>query len=186
VFLSAFAFESVPVSASLLRAVEVLREVNKDTIVLPKSAPTSFVRQHWAPYVMPGGVIDRRLYEFCVLSELRDRLRAGDVWVAGSRQYRSFEERLIPKQTLQDMQNAGLLPLAVEADFERFIQSRCALLDKRPTQVSSRAKDSLLSGLTIEKGVLKIHPLQSPRRRRQRSWLNGSTPYCRASASPTC
>jgi hypothetical protein len=63
-----------------LHAVEVLREVNKDTTVLPKSAPTSFVRQRWAPYVMPGGVIDRHLYEFCVLSELRDRLRAGNVW----------------------------------------------------------------------------------------------------------
>jgi hypothetical protein len=34
-------------------------------------------------------------YELCVLSELRDRLRAGDVWVADSRQYRSVEERLI-------------------------------------------------------------------------------------------
>ena len=30
-----------------------------------------------------------------MLSELRDRLRAGDVWVSGSRQYQSFEERLI-------------------------------------------------------------------------------------------
>jgi cyclopropane fatty-acyl-phospholipid synthase-like methyltransferase len=39
-----------------------------------------------------GGVIDRRYYELCVLSELRDRLRAGDVWVVGSRRYRSFDE----------------------------------------------------------------------------------------------
>ena len=44
-FLSAFAFESVPASASLLRAIEVLREMNsKDTAALPKSAPTGFVR----------------------------------------------------------------------------------------------------------------------------------------------
>ncbi len=95
-FLSAFAFESVPASASLLRAIEVLRDINsKDTAALPKSVPTGFVRQRWAAYVMPGGVIDRRHYELCVLSELRDRLRAGDVWVTGSRQYRSVEERLI-------------------------------------------------------------------------------------------
>ena len=67
---------------------------------LPKSAPTGFVRQRWAPHVLPGGAIDRRYYELCVLSELRDRLRAGDVWVAGSRQYRSFEERLISTETL--------------------------------------------------------------------------------------
>ena len=42
-FLSAFAFESVPASASLLRAIEVLRDINsKDTAALPKSVPTGF------------------------------------------------------------------------------------------------------------------------------------------------
>ena len=76
------------------------------------------------PYVLPCGTIDRRYYELCVLSELRDRLRAGDVWVAGSRQYRSFEERLISTETLLELQQAGTLPVAVEADFEQFIASR--------------------------------------------------------------
>ena len=69
------------------------------------------VRQRWAPHVLPGGVIDRRYYELCVLSELRDRLRAGDVWVAGSRQYRSFEERLISKETFRDLRQAGFCRL---------------------------------------------------------------------------
>jgi hypothetical protein len=147
--------------ASLLRAIEVLREANsKDTAALPKSAPTGFVRQRWAALVMPGNVIDRRHYELCVLSELRDRLRAGDVWVAGSRQYRSFEEQLISKQIFQDLQITGTLPVAVEADFEKFIEGRQALLDKRLTDVNGRAKDSLLPGVTIEKGVPRITPIE--------------------------
>jgi hypothetical protein len=54
--------------------------------------------------VLPGGAIDRRYYELCVLSELRDRLRAGDVWVVGSPRYRSFEERLISRETQQELQ----------------------------------------------------------------------------------
>ena len=71
-------FESVPASASLMRAIEVLREANRsETSSLPKSAPTGFIKQRWAAQVMPGGTIDRRCYELCVLSELRDRLRAG-------------------------------------------------------------------------------------------------------------
>jgi len=79
-FLEAFTFESVPASASLMRGIEVLREANRmDRLTLPESAPTGFVRQRWAPYVLPGGAIDRRHYELCVLSELRDRLRAGEV-----------------------------------------------------------------------------------------------------------
>jgi hypothetical protein len=81
-FLGAFEFEAVPACASLMRAIAVLRDANRSGADLPKSTPTGFVRQRWALYVLPGGSIDRRHYELCVLSELRDRLRAGDVWVA--------------------------------------------------------------------------------------------------------
>ena len=73
-FLDAFEFEGVPAAASLMRAIEVLREANrKGSATLPKSAPTGFVRQRWAALVLPGGAIDRRHYELCVLSELRGR-----------------------------------------------------------------------------------------------------------------
>ncbi len=160
-FLRTFEFASVPASASLLRGIEVLREANLTGVsVLPKSTPTGFVRQRWAPYVLPGGIIDRSHYELCVLSELRDRLRAGDVWVGGSRQYRSFEERLISKQTLQDLQQAGTLPIAVEADFERFIEGRRTLLNKRLMAIDASAKDDLLPYVTIDRGVLKIAPIE--------------------------
>jgi len=141
-FLDAFKFESVPACASLMRAIAVLREANRaGRSALPKSTPTGFVRQRWAALVMPGGVIDRRYYELCALSELRDRLHAGDVWVTGSRQYRSFEERLISVETLQELQQAGTLPVAVEADFEAFIASRSARLDERLNAVDARARE---------------------------------------------
>jgi TnpA family transposase len=160
-FLEAFTFESVPASASLMRGIEVLREANRtDKPTLPESAPTGFVRQRWAPYVLPGGVIDRRHYELCVLSELRDRLRAGEVWVTGSQQYRSFEERLISKETVRELQQTNTLPVGVEADFERFIESRRTLLDERMTAVEARAKGSLLPGVSIDKGVLKFSPIE--------------------------
>jgi hypothetical protein len=123
----------------------VLREVNNTgASVLPKSEPTGFVRQRWASYVLPGGEIDRRHYELCVLSELRDRLLAGEVWVTGSRQHRSFEERLISRETVQELLQAGTLPIAVEADFDKFIESRRALLNRRMAAVDARARDGLL------------------------------------------
>src|SRR5262249_8784486 len=97
-------------------------------------APTfldAFVFQR-APAAAPlMRAIDRRYYELCVLSELRDRLRAGDVWVVGSRRYRSFEERLISRETLQELEGSGTLPIAVDPDFDRFIADRRALLDER-------------------------------------------------------
>jgi len=160
-FLDAFQFESVPASASLMRAIALLREANgSGAAALPKSAPTGFVRQRWVPYVLPSGVIDRRYYELCVLSELRDRLRAGDVWVAGSRQYRSFEERLISAETLQELQQAGMLPVAVEPDFEQFIAARQALLDERLKVVDDLATASQLPDVTIINGVLKVAPIE--------------------------
>ena len=160
-FLDTFAFESVPASASLMRAIAALREANRsNAATLPKSVPTGFVRQRWAPYVLPGGTIDRRHYELCVLSELRDRLRAGDVWVAGSRQYRSFEERLISLETLQDLKQAGTLPVAVEPDFEQFIAARRVLLDERLTAVNAQASAGTLPDVMITKGVLKIAPIE--------------------------
>ena len=160
-FLAVFEFESVPASASLLRAIELLRQSDRSgKSALPKSAPTGFVRRSWAPLVLPGGDIDRRHYELCVLSELRDRLRAGDVWVVGSRQYRSFDERLISEETLRELQQADTPPVSVEMDFDRFIEARRVLLDERLTSVNARARDGLLPDVTINKGVLKITPIE--------------------------
>ena len=160
-FLATFSFEGVPAAASLLQAVEMLREMNgAASAKLPKSAPTGFVRERWARYVMPGGALDRRYYELCVLSELRDRLRAGDVWVVGSRRYRSFEERLISRETLQELLQSGTLPVAVDPDFERFIAGRRTLLDARLTAIDAKAKDGLLPDVSLEKGVLKIAPIE--------------------------
>ena len=110
--------------------------------------------------MLPGGDIDRRYYELCVLSELRDRLRAGDVWVVGSRRYRSFEERLISRETLQELEGSGTPPIAVDPDFDRFIADRRALLDERLAAIDIKAKGGLLPDLTLDRGVLKITPIE--------------------------
>ena len=159
-FLEAFVFQGVAAAAPLLRAVEVLRAVNRTgATTLPDSAPTAFVRPRWARYVLPGGAIDRRHYELCVLSELRDRLRAGDVWVTGSRQYRSFEDRLVSPSTLAEMRGDGTVPVAVEADFDRFIAAHRAVLDERLAATDAKAKGGLLPDVTLDKGVLRITPV---------------------------
>src|SRR5205814_541598 len=105
----------VPAAAALIRAIDMLRDMNRKAVLtLPKSAPISFIRERWARHVLRGGGIDRRYYELCVLSELRNRLRAGDIWVVGSRRYRAFEERLISHETLKELERDGTLPIAVD------------------------------------------------------------------------
>ena len=95
-----------------------------------------------------------------MLSELRDRLLAGEVWVTGSRRHRSFEERLLSRETVEELRQAGTLPVTIEMDFDKFIESRRSLLDKRMVTVDARARDYLLPGVTITKGVLKIAPIE--------------------------
>ena len=76
-FLTTFTFQGVPAAASLLRAIDVLRDMNQaGRPSLPKSAPTGFIRERWARHVLPGGAIDRRYYELCVLSELHPAFNA--------------------------------------------------------------------------------------------------------------
>ena len=62
--------------------------------------------------MFPSNGVDRRFYELCALAELRDRLRAGDVWVTGSRQDRDFETYLPPAATFSVLQEEPL-PLDV-------------------------------------------------------------------------
>jgi hypothetical protein len=143
-----------------MRAIEMLREANRlEKPALPQSAPTGFVRQRWAPHVLPAAPSTGAITS-CVLSELRDRLRAGDVWAAGGRQYRSFEERLISAETLRELRQAGTLPVAVEADFELFVASRRALLDEQLNAIDARATNGKLPDVTITNGVLKIAPIE--------------------------
>jgi hypothetical protein len=58
------------------------------------------------------------------------------------------------------LRNVGALPIAVEADFERFIAGRRKALDARLAAIDIRARDGLLPDVTIVKGVLKISPLK--------------------------
>ena len=92
-FLNAFEFRAAPAGEELLKAIHVLRDLNiKNIRGVPKDSPTGFVRRRGKPHVFEGGEIDRSFYELCVLSELRNALRSGDLWVVGSRQFKDFEE----------------------------------------------------------------------------------------------
>jgi hypothetical protein len=80
----------------LVEAVSVLNRIKRK---VPENAPVDFVSAKWRPYVLDKeGKIDRHYYEMCVLWELRGALRAGDVWLEGSRRYANPETYLIPRE----------------------------------------------------------------------------------------
>ena len=88
-----------PDGEELLVAVDVLRDLNRrGARRVPDDAPVGFVPRSWRPYVQPPqGGIDRHHWELCLLSELRGALRAGEIWVQGSRRYTDPERFLISR-----------------------------------------------------------------------------------------
>jgi len=66
------------------------------------------IRKRWEPYVRTDAGIDRSLYEMAALAELRNALRSGDVWVPGSRQFKDFEDYLLPQAQFAAAAAGGL------------------------------------------------------------------------------
>ncbi|WP_145279696.1 DUF4158 domain-containing protein [Tautonia plasticadhaerens] len=99
-FIDAITFRSSG-DPALIKAVDLLRQLNAERRrVLPDEAPLEFVPARWRPYVNdnPDPTKRRHYFELCVLWELRGALRAGDVWLAGSRRYADPQTYLIPRE----------------------------------------------------------------------------------------
>ncbi|CAM8115866.1 Transposase and inactivated derivatives, TnpA family [Leclercia adecarboxylata] len=96
-FLDVLKLRAAPAAKDVLDAIEVLRGMNSDNArKVPADAPTNFIKPRWQKLVMTDAGIDRRYYELCALSELKNSLRSGDIWVQGSRQFKDFEDYLVP------------------------------------------------------------------------------------------
>ena len=68
-----------------------------------------------------AGDAPRRTWEAATLLALRDRLRAGDVWVEGGRQWRAVEDQLIAPALFASMREAGPLPVAAPATADEYL-----------------------------------------------------------------
>jgi TnpA family transposase len=160
--LDTFSFQGDRTASSLLKAIDVMCETwRSGKRSLPANVPTAFIRPSWRPFVFPGGTIERRAYEICALSELRDRLRAGDVWVEGSRRYQAFDATLIPRSSFDLLKAEGPLPVAVEPVFADYIAGRRDLLQRDLSLVSDLAKNETLPDASLADGELKISPVRA-------------------------
>jgi hypothetical protein len=150
-FLDAFHFHSSTPGDPVLVAIELLKAMNRDsTRALPKRPPASFLPPRWRKLIFASGAADRRLYETAVLATLRDRLKGSNIWVAGSRDYRAFEDYLLPAAASQNFGIWG------ETDPDRYVAGRAAALRERLNFVTGCAARGELDGVEIENGKLYI------------------------------
>lgn len=160
--LSAFAFKGSGAVKDLMAALDLIREMSTTARrKLPTSPPLRFVPRSWRPFVVLPAGVDRAAYELCAFSELRDRLRAGDVWVAGSRRYRAFDDYLLPRPTFEALRAAGPLPLAVAPKFEDHLADRRDSLEAALASVAKLAKAGKLPDVRLDAAGLSVTPLRA-------------------------
>lgn len=85
-----------------------------------------------------------------MLATLREHLRGRDIWVTDSRDWRAFEEYLLPAGTHVRTEIGG------ETDPDRYVDGRAVALHERLNLVDERAAVGDLDGIEIEEGKLYI------------------------------
>lgn len=161
-FLDVLKLRAAPAAKNVLDAVETLRTMNTENArKIPIDAPVAFIKPRWANLVFAEDGIDRRYYELCALSELKNALRSGDVWVQGSRQFKDFETYLIPEEKCSNLKLAKELPLAITTDCDQYLHDRLLLLNQQLINVNRMAKENELPDAIVTGSGLKITPLDS-------------------------
>jgi TnpA family transposase len=161
IFLKALAFRSHRPNDQLLRAIDLLRAFHGSSRrSLPPRPPSSFLQRRWRRVVAPAGAPDRRAYGLAVLCHLRDRLRAGDVWVEGGRTYREFGDFLLPKPAFETLRAEGELGLAVAPRWSDHLAGRASILHARLERVAALAATGELPEARIVDGRLVVAPIR--------------------------
>jgi TnpA family transposase len=151
-FLASFQFQSNVAQDPVLAAIETIKAADQaGAKTFAKRPPASFLSPKWRKLIFASGPAERRLYETAVLAALRERLRGADIWVADSRDYRAFEDYLLPADALGAAHGIG-----GETDPARYVAARAARLHEQLTYVASRAARQELDGVEIEEGKLYI------------------------------
>ena len=161
-FLDVLKLRNAPAAKGLLDAIEVLRGMNDDNArKVPIDAPTAFIKPRWKSLILTDDGIDRRFYEIYVLTELKNSIRSGDIWVKGSRQFRDFDEYLLPTEKFEALKKAQALSIGVDTDCNKYLDGRICLLKQELAKVNRLAIANELPDAIINATGLKITPLET-------------------------
>ncbi len=89
------------------------------------------------------------------MATLPDRLRAGDVWVEGTRNYQRFDAYLLNRRDTAKVADQ----LAFEKDAKAYLGDRGRTLDWRLRGFAKQLKAGKLENVSLERERLKLHPV---------------------------
>jgi len=158
--LDSLVFKSTKSAEPLLKALDTIHELNDSgKRKIPDGSPLSFVPKRWQKHVFDDeGNINRQYYEMAALTELKNYIRSGDVWVEGSRLHKDFEEYLVSKDDWGKAKIKGT-NIAVNVSFEQYIQERCETLNTKLQWISKNIDK--VESINIEKQKIHVERLQA-------------------------
>lgn len=139
-------FKSIKKNEPILESIEILKDLNnKGKRKVPENALVHFISKCWKTHVIEkDGTINRRYYEMAILTEIRDRVKAGDISIDGSKQYKDFDGYLIPKSKWDKS--------------DEYIAERLKSLNSRLDWVSKNLK--YLDSVSIDNGKISLSRLE--------------------------
>lgn len=156
--IEALEFKSGRGSAGSVKAIELLRELNRSgKRDVPPGAPMPF-RKEWRKLLVGGdGRINRRLYETATLAHVRNKLRSGDIWVERSSAYRQFDSYLLPATATAPV----IADLGLPGSADTWMEERAAALDDRLKRFADNVTRGRLEGVKLVDGRLQITPVRT-------------------------
>ncbi len=151
---------NIPSAQSILEAIGIIKQLNDGLIKkLPEKLPAKFIRSRWENLIFTDSGVSRKYYELCILSELKNYLRSGDIWVEGSRRYKDFEQYLISREDFQEMKNTHNIGLNVISDSKAYLDERFELLREKLEIDCSLAQNGQMIDASMSNGKIKVKPL---------------------------
>jgi TnpA family transposase len=146
-------------SKPLIEAINILNNMNENgKRKVPEDAPTEFICNRWNKCLYEeDGSINRHYYEIATLAELKNRIRSGDVSVEGSKNFKDFEEYLVPRDEWVITKCKGTR-LGVNLDVREYLQERTESLNSRLKWFSKNFNK--LDGVTIDNSKIHIDRLE--------------------------
>lgn len=158
--LDSLEFKSTKSAEPLLKALGTIRELNNSgKRKVPEGSPLNFVPKRWQKHVFDDeGNINRQYYEMAALTELKNYIRSGDVWVEGSRLHKDFEEYLVPKDDWGKAKVQGT-NIAVNVNFDQYISERYETLNTKLKWISKNIDN--IESINIKKQKIHVKRLQA-------------------------
>lgn len=156
--LKSLEFKSTKSNEPILESIDIIRNLNESgKRKLPEDSPVDFISKRWKKHIYDkDGSINRHYYEMAVLTELREHVKAGDISISGSKQYRDFEDYLLPQNEWNDAKENTRL--SVSLSFNDYISERIESLNKRLDWISTNLK--YIDSASIENGKISMSRLE--------------------------